>query len=1105
MGDLVMKKIFSIFIIASLACAAVVSCSKELADPNDKPVQVNPGEEENPGEEGQGEGEQNIPEGMIRLTFSVSSENDTPAEPSAAADDTKTSWDKTNGHQWSEGDQIRIIWNDGASDGQTEGVDYAIATVNAGSVSANVVDADYYYAVYPADATYTLSLSEGKIEVEFGRNQSGSFSDANIMVAKTSKADASLSFKNMTSILKFSTGASCNYKKVTFAANDKTRLNGKVSTTFEEPFAVAKTSTGDNRDLLTVNVTPGQTYYLALLPDIDLDNGIGFKVEASSQLTGALSTRELTMERNKVKNLGTIDDQIHTAWFITEDGTGNGTSWEEAGGPDRLVQLIYPTQSRGAGAGLTAAWRLHKATIYVAAGTYNIQNSNGDEVLAPHYNTSTLTATIKGGYPTGLTGTSTTDQDPAVNKTYFICNQTATTDHVFEVSGDNRVNSFTFDGITFTANPEATETAISGIAFNYTSSSSVTSNVITFNNCIFEGITGSSTVGGSVIDINTTDGKPTIKFTGCTFRNNVTSGADDNYGGAIRVDSGVDIELKITNCIADNNDVTSASGRGGFLCQRRGTVTIDGGTIQNSNSAANAGAIFANHSTCILNIKDCSISNNSAASSGGVMYINSATVNIEGGTFSGNTSTGNNGGAIYQNSGTINITYGTDSTKFIGNIATGKRGGAILCKSSLNIDKAAFRENGGSDGGAIYLEAGANVLMEHSTFKRNTATNGGAIYIVSGGELTIQNGSSLISNDCTTNGGSIYNAGNLIVDGSTVTGKGKSTNLTALLGGGIYNKSGAKATLRNSSIIQGCAITGSSHHGAGIWNAGELNIDGCTIQNNKNTQRGAGIYGVGTACDITVTNTDFDDNDAANGGAIALDDGASAYINSCSFTGSDASNGAALRTCTNSGTNVNKFIVFNSLFSGNTATGNSSTQDGATIQGYGYCEILLANCTIKSNINGSTTSAVTTKKYNNADHAKLYVISCTMSDNSDGHDFLRTSNTIEIFNSILMGSSNTEHSNVKRNYSIINSTLYSTTNTKAQESITFALGTFANGVYPLDSSYASLYGAGMSSTDLQKLTFNNITLTSEQTALLAKDQKGNERNGTIMGAYVGTE
>ena len=71
----------------------------------------------------------------------------------------------------------------------------------------------------------------------------------------------------------------------------------------------------------------------------------------------------------------------------------------------------------------------------------------------------------------------------------------------------------------------------------------------------------------------------------------------------------------------------------------------------------------------------------------------------------------------------------------------------------------------------------------------------------------------------------------------------------------------------------------------------------------------------------------------------------------------------------------------------------------------------------------------------------------------------------------------------------------------------FSLGNFneTKGVYPLNSSYNAEYGLGMSADDLKKLTFTNISLSPEQTKLLAEDQKGNERTGNIMGAYVLTE
>lgn len=95
--------------------------------------------------------------------------------------------------------------------------------------------------------------------------------------------------------------------------------------------------------------------------------------------------------------------------------------------------------------------------------------------------------------------------------------------------------------------------------------------------------------------------------------------------------------------------------------------------------------------------------------------------------------------------------------------------------------------------------------------------------------------------------------------------------------------------------------------------------------------------------------------------------------------------------------------------------------------------------------------------------------------------------------------------NPGKTYSILGDNRYSTNKTVVETEAGLGaacLGTFSNGVYPLNSTKAASYGAGMSAADLQALTFDNITLTDDQKALLAKDQKGNDRDGNIMGAYV---
>lgn len=1031
-----MKKLYILFTAAAFTAAACTS-NLEIDTPDVTPEDNTP-EVVDPDNDG-------ITDGLVPLTFSIAAEGMTK---------TTIGGNKTDGYtvSWATGDKVRIVWNDGSKSAQTEGEDYYIADVInaetgevAGYIPAGSADDDVFYAVYPETADYTLE--DGTLTITIPREQSGTFKDANIMVAKTTKGEAHLAFKNMTSIISFSTSASMKseYKYITFAANQLNTyaLSGTVSTNFRGKTFTASAVAGSTSGRSYVSKTKsgalasGKTYYLAVLPETGketISNGLGFKIQDSkfSLICGGMSKSDFVRSRGAVASLGAIDTKVRESWFIKQDGSDTGgKDWDNAGNAKRFVELLSPSYSDN---GTTAGWRLTGATIYVADGEYNLQKNNSDEApLNLNWGASGVKVKVVGS----CTGSST-EQDLENCTTTFVCNQDKTTDHILQISGT--VDFLSLDGITFTANSEATETNISGIALNCTSNNTVN---VTFDKCKFTGITGSNTYGGSVIDIT---GSPSINFKGCTFKDNVTSGANDNYGGAIRVENGA-ATVNFNNCTADNNDVTSESGRAGFLCLRNGTVTINGGTIKNSNANGAAGAVFVNQSAAVLNINNCTVQKNSS-SYGGFLYLGSGTVNIKGGTYEENSAVTNAGGAIYQNSGTLDIAdYENTRTSFVKNTASS--GGAIYSKSAVSISKASFSEN-----------------------------------------------------DATANGGAIFNEGTLTLNGTTITGKGKDTNMTAQLGGGIYNKGGAKATINNNSVIEGCAITGNSHHGAAIWNGGALTIDGSILQNNINTQRGGGIYCVGTGASASVSNTLFDDNDANNGGAIALDDGATAYIMGCTFTSCNAINGAAIRTV-NNGTNTSnsKALVFNSLFESNTSTGGRNDGGGIT-QSAGYGRILIANSTFKDNTTNQANGVIS---YNSG-NCKTYVISDTFNGNTS--DVTSGSSNIVVRNSLLMASAIIPE-NVNTSYCIWKTTLIDKDkNTSTLEG--FALGKYVadKGVYILDDTYSSSYSQGMDVSELSKLSFNGITLTDDQKTLLAKDQKGNDRvhdttNCKYMGAYVG--
>ncbi len=892
-----MKKLYLFILATAVTFAAAVSCSKEADDPT-QPSEQQEEEQTVP----QDNEDETLPEGKIRLDFSVSSEA------------TKTIWDGTT-HAWADGDQIRIIWGEGS-----EG--YVDAEVKDGKVSAEVSDAEYYYAVYPKTATYALDLANGKVTITIPRYQTGAFADANIMAAKTAKADANLEFKNMTSIIKFTTGSTYSYNSVSFMANDQTKLTGTVATTFPDEFDV-ETANGSESIVCiqkgnpsgNAGVSASKTYYLAMLPGAEITNGIGFKIEQRDSETdllgGAISKSAFARERSKIYDMGTLDSRIIKDWYISESGTGAGNDPMAPAGPARLMDLLNPAYSTN---NTTAGWRLTGAIVHVAGGTYNLQELNGGEVFDPHYNLSNFVAHIKG-------------EGDALNPTKFICNQTAATDHIIEISGSNKVGDFTFENITFTANPAASETNIDGVALSFTSS---VASQLTFKDCVFTGITGSTGTanfnGGAAVNFNS-EAAATILFDGCTFSNNTAA-----RGGAVAFhNTDVNSDIQFKNCVFSNN-------------------------IANSNQG---GSVY--------------------------VYANAAPVVFDGTSFTGDGST-------------------------------------------------------------------------------NNAVNGAAMCVIANGAVTIQNGCSFSNLVTTGNGGAIFNHGTVVIDNSSIS------NCKAKQGGAIYTD--GNLTIRNNSTISGNAMYNGGTNGGGIY----------------------AIYGTSgsDAPTVDIENSSIVYNSSTNGAAIYGGKG-----------------------------NASHFVVtrvFNTLFKSNAASGGAASganRNGGCVYATDYNYLLFANCTFSDNTVG-TGGIISMGRSGSVDYNKLYLVSSTIDGANDG--IQRNSKVNVVYNSIVIGNKTNNTQNLSINHSIwgVSSQLNiygasvlqgngNYTNTATSENITFALGSYSDGVYPLVDSYSSLYNQGMSTSEIQALSFDNISLTDAQLALLAKDQKGNDRTGTIMGAYVLTE
>ena len=101
---------------------------------------------------------------------------------------------------------------------------------------------------------------------------------------------------------------------------------------------------------------------------------------------------------------------------------------------------------------------------------------------------------------------------------------------------------------------------------------------------------------------------------------------------------------------------------------------------------------------------------------------------------------------------------------------------------------------------------------------------------------TIAGNGAMCANYCSGWGGGIFNAGNVTVNDSSLTGNVARGNVSLAYGGGIYNLGWMTI---NNSTISGNTIFG---RGGGIYNRnGSVTINNTTISGNV-----AGYYGVGT-------------------------------------------------------------------------------------------------------------------------------------------------------------------------------------------------------------------------------------------------------------------
>lgn len=422
--NMTMNTITKDFRLLLASALAIVSCAKEISETPTEP-------------------DDSTPE---YTTITLTAAHPVMTETGAAAQEneetteisTKTTLDETTGSvSWAVGDMLKLICEDG-SDFTTEALSEADlkdggktatfkATVKAGKALK--------WAVYPSNIE--TSLAGGKFSVTVPKEQDGKFEHASIEVGEIGK-DNSIALKNVCALLKF-TVANEGAAKV-FIGGNGAPLNGKASISSEilaDPYTASK-DVPDYQPNVEVTVNGHGTYYAAILPA--KTTGLSMQIYSADNtlLAENISSNVLDAPRKAIKNLGELrSTPFANKRFVTKDGAGDkqGLSWENAWSFQTLISKLQGTA-------------LTDHVIFITEG--NIKPSTGTIPLKDN-----TRFKIYGGYPTNLTGVTTTDRDINKHSTAFVGK---------DRNGDkDNARLFVYNGTA-----TGTETLFDGVGFNDT-------------------------------------------------------------------------------------------------------------------------------------------------------------------------------------------------------------------------------------------------------------------------------------------------------------------------------------------------------------------------------------------------------------------------------------------------------------------------------------------------------------------------------------------------------------------------------------------------------------------------------------------------------------
>ena len=190
--------------------------------------------------------------------------------------------------------------------------------------------------------------------------------------------------------------------------------------------------------------------------------------------------------------------------------------------------------------------------------------------------------------------------------------------------------------------------------------------------------------------------------------------------------------------------------------------------------------------------------------------------------------------AIQNDGANIIVTADIDLSNITLSIESGRTVTIDLGGYTLNRRLTLRGENGGQ---VITVRNGATLNLSNGTLTGGYGGDGGGL-LNEGGTVTLTN-VNITGNTADDRGGGISNHGTLTMTGGSITGNTSRDGIDLKGGGGIFNYSGATATLTNVSITGNEA---KEKGGGGLCNYGTITLNDCIISGNRAQLNGGGIW-----------------------------------------------------------------------------------------------------------------------------------------------------------------------------------------------------------------------------------------------------------------------